>query len=159
TERLLDWLEENPVDWHKLFSDSTKDAKDEGRQEHVAKGTKSKFHKSIATHVFSADGNKVVWDDFAANPGNYTKSVDNYIGQLWKEYRILNENMGQTGAGLQFEDVEEGSNMWNLIEQLEQDFPFWKRLHGFWRMLPNFNTHTASSEFGQDLAANALALI
>ena len=29
TERLLDWLEENPADRQKLFSDSTKDAKDE----------------------------------------------------------------------------------------------------------------------------------
>jgi hypothetical protein len=31
SERLLDWLEENPADHQKLFSDSTKDAKDEGR--------------------------------------------------------------------------------------------------------------------------------
>jgi len=90
TERLLDWLEENPVDWHKLFSDSTKDAKDEGQQKHVAKGTKSEFHKLIATHVFSADGDKVVQDDFAANPGSYTKSVDNYIGRygFWLSYSV-----------------------------------------------------------------------
>ena len=46
-----------------------------------------------------------------------------------------------------------------FLEQLEQDFLFWKHLHGFWRTLPNFNLHTASSEPGQDLAANVLALI
>ena len=46
-----------------------------------------------------------------------------------------------------------------FLEQLEQEFPFWKRLHGFWRTLPNFNPYTASSEPGQDLAADALALI
>jgi hypothetical protein len=46
-----------------------------------------------------------------------------------------------------------------FLEQLEQGFPFWKRLHGFWRTLPNFNPYTASSEPGQDLAADALALI
>jgi hypothetical protein len=46
-----------------------------------------------------------------------------------------------------------------LLEQLEQGFLFWKRLHGFWRMLPIFNPYTASSEPGQDLAADALALI
>ena len=44
-------------------------------------------------------------------------------------------------------------------EQLEQEFRFWKRLHGFWRTLPNFNPYTASSEPGQDLAADALAMI
>ncbi|KAF8225153.1 hypothetical protein L208DRAFT_1506971 [Tricholoma matsutake] len=60
TEHLLDWLEENPVDRQKLFSDSTKDAKDEGRQKHVSKGTKSEFHKMIATFVFSADVDAVV---------------------------------------------------------------------------------------------------
>ena len=81
TERLLDWLEENPVDRQKLFSDSTKDAKDEGRRKRVAKGTKSEFHKLITTFVFSVDADKDVREDFAANPGNYTKSVDNYLGR------------------------------------------------------------------------------
>jgi hypothetical protein len=195
TERLLDWLEENPVDRQKLFSDSTKDAKDEGRRKRVAKGTKGEFHKLIAVYVFSVDADKGVRDDFAANSGNYSKSVDNYLGRygffylpfsslaclsassrLRKDYRLFNEKLGQTGAGLKFEDVEEGSTLSNLIglflslavayancsfflEQLEQEFPFWKRLHGFWRTLPNFNPYTASSEPGQDLAADALALI
>ena len=81
TERLLDWLEENPADRQKLFSDSTKDAKEEGRRKRVAKGTKSEFHKSIAQFVFSVDADKGVRDDFAVNGGNYTKSVDNYLGR------------------------------------------------------------------------------
>jgi hypothetical protein len=46
-----------------------------------------------------------------------------------------------------------------FLEQLEQEFPFWKRLHGFWQTLPNFNPYTASSEPGQDLAADVLTLI
>ena len=81
TERLLDWLEENPVDRQKLFSDSTKDAKDEGRRKRVAKGTKSEYHKLIAIFVFSVDADKGVRDDFAVNGVNYTKSVDNYLGR------------------------------------------------------------------------------
>jgi hypothetical protein len=44
-------------------------------------------------------------------------------------------------------------------EKLLKGFPYWKRLHGFWRTLPNFNPHTASSEPGQDLAGEAMALI
>jgi hypothetical protein len=79
TERLLDWLEENPGDRQKLFSDSSKDAKDEGRRKHVAKGTKSEFHKLIATAVFSVDPDADVRADLRDNPANYTKSVDNYI--------------------------------------------------------------------------------
>jgi hypothetical protein len=79
TERLLDWLEENPNDRQKLFSDSSKDAKDEGRRKHVAKGTKSEFHKMIAAAVFSVDPDADVRADFRDNPVNYTKSVDNYI--------------------------------------------------------------------------------
>ena len=67
TERLLDWLEENPADRQKLFSDSTKDAKDEGRRKRVAKGTKSEFHKLIATYVFSVDDDETVRADFAVN--------------------------------------------------------------------------------------------
>lgn len=50
-------------------------------------------------------------------------------------------------------------NAYCFLEQLEQDFPYWKCLHGFWRTLPNFNPYTASSEPGQDLASEALALI
>ena len=46
-----------------------------------------------------------------------------------------------------------------LTEQLEEEFPYWRHLHGFWRTLPNFNPHTALSEPGQDLAAEALTLI
>jgi hypothetical protein len=79
TEDLLDWLEEHPVERHKLFSDSTKDAKDEGRRKRVAKGSKSEFHKMIADAVFSVDKDSAVRDDYRANPINYVKSVDNYI--------------------------------------------------------------------------------
>ena len=62
------------MDRQKLFSDSTKDAKDEGRRKHVAKGTKSEFHKLIAIYVFSVDTDNRVPDDFAV-------SVDNYLGR------------------------------------------------------------------------------
>ena len=81
TECLLDWLDENPADRQKLFSDSTKDAKDEGQRKCIAKGTKSEFHKLITTLVFSVDADKEVQKHFAANSGNYMKSVNHYLGQ------------------------------------------------------------------------------
>jgi hypothetical protein len=54
---------------------------------------------------------------------------------------------------------ESTAHAYRFPELLEQDFPYWKRLHGFWRTLPNFNPYTVSSEPGQDLAAEALALV
>ncbi|KAF8225522.1 hypothetical protein L208DRAFT_1505184, partial [Tricholoma matsutake] len=107
--------------------------------------------------VFSVDANKEVQEDFAANPGNYTKSVNNYLGWLQKEYHIFNEKLGKTGAVCLFFAVTHANNF--FLEQLELEFPFWKRLHGFWWMLPNFNPYTTLSEPGQDLAADVLALI
>ena len=72
--------------------------------------------------------------------------------RLRKEYWLFNEKLGQTGIGLKFEDIKEGSTLSNLIslflfsvmayandssflEQLEQEFPFWKCPYGFWWML------------------------
>jgi hypothetical protein len=79
TEFLLDWLDEHPVERQKLFSDSSKDAKDEGRRKRVAKSSKSEFHKMLAAAVFSVDDDAAVRADFRANPSNYVKSVDNLI--------------------------------------------------------------------------------
>ena len=42
---------------------------------------KSEFHRLMAVFVFSVDADKDVQDDFAVNSGNYTKSVDNYLGR------------------------------------------------------------------------------
>jgi hypothetical protein len=78
-EALLDWLEEHPVERQKLFSDSSKDAKDEGRHKRVAKGSKSEFHRMIADTVFSVDPDSTIRADFSDNPSNYVKSVDNLI--------------------------------------------------------------------------------
>ena len=88
TEHLLDWLDENPIDWQKLFSDSSKDAK-EGWQKCVAKGTKSEFHKMITTFVFSADADSKTCLDFSSNAGNYTKSVDNYLVQYVFDHNLF----------------------------------------------------------------------
>lgn len=46
-----------------------------------------------------------------------------------------------------------------MSAELEEDFPYWQRLHGFWRTLPNFNPHTVSSEPGQDLVGEAIHIL
>lgn len=39
-----------------------------------------------------------------------------------------------------------------------EEFPYWERLHGYWRTLPNFNPHTVTSDPGQPLEDDAMAL-
>jgi hypothetical protein len=48
TEQLVDWLEDNPEDHQKLFSDLSHDVKKENRPCQVAKGSKSIFYVKMA---------------------------------------------------------------------------------------------------------------
>jgi hypothetical protein len=41
---------------------------------------------------------------------------------------------------------------------MKVEFPYWERLHGYWRTLPNFNPLTVTSEPDQDLESGALKL-
>ena len=83
----------------------------------------------ITTFVFSADADAKVHLDFYTTPGNYIKSVDNYLSwcifyhnlfsfyahALHKEYCMFNEALKHTGADLQYEDINEGNNLMNLV--------------------------------------------
>lgn len=79
TERLLDWLESHPADRQKFFSDSSKDAKDEGRLKHVAKGAKAELYGKIAFAVFSVDDDQATQADYSDKPERYIRSVENFI--------------------------------------------------------------------------------
>jgi len=41
---------------------------------------------------------------------------------------------------------------------MQEEFPYWERLHGYWRTLPNYNPLTVTSEPDQDLEGGALEL-
>ncbi|KII83076.1 hypothetical protein PLICRDRAFT_64608, partial [Plicaturopsis crispa FD-325 SS-3] len=159
TERILDYLDEHPDIRQKLFSDSVEDAKAENRKKRTGKTPKSHFHGLIANAVFSVDADRNCRQDFAAHPEKYAKSIDNYLTRLKNEYRSFNEKLGKTGAGLLYEEVQENSDLRNLIDKLMIDFPWWPRLQGYWRSLPNFNPHAVSSQPGQDLSGEAQELL
>lgn len=44
-------------------------------------------------------------------------------------------------------------------EQESETFPWWERLHGFWRALPNYNPFSVSSEPGQGLEQEARSML
>jgi len=51
--------------------------------------------------------------------------------------------------------------MYGLVDSdsFRSKFPFWERLHGLWRTLPNFNPHPLSSDPGQCIGEQMEALI
>ena len=63
----------------KLFGDSTKSAKSEGRSKVTAKSNKAAAYMLLADAIFSVDNDPLIRSDFASNPNKYTKAVDNYI--------------------------------------------------------------------------------
>jgi hypothetical protein len=80
TERVLDWLEQNPVDRQKLFGDSTQDAAEEGRKKNVAKGNKSIFYVAIAKAVFAIDQDANLRAAVATDVAEELwKSVENFV--------------------------------------------------------------------------------
>jgi hypothetical protein len=81
TDRLVDWLEDNPEDRQKLFLDSSHDANKENRARRVAKGAKSAFHVKMAEYVFSVDADPKVREDVKEDIKKYSKAVENRIAQ------------------------------------------------------------------------------
>ncbi|KAH9024121.1 hypothetical protein EDB84DRAFT_1238971, partial [Lactarius hengduanensis] len=159
TEQLVDWLEDNPEDRQKLFSDSSHDTKQENRPRRVAKGSKSTFHTKMADYIFSVDVDARVRVDVKEDVKKYSKAVENRITYLKKKYRGITHELGRTGAGLTVEEIRKDSNLSNVLDKLLTGFPIWERLHGFWRTLPSFNPHAVSLEPGQDLEGEAIGVL
>ncbi|KAH8991610.1 hypothetical protein EDB86DRAFT_2765963, partial [Lactarius hatsudake] len=156
TDRLINWLEDNPEDRQRLFSDSSHNAKKENRMRRVAKGSKSSFHVKMAEYIFSVDADARVREEMKTDTKKYAKAVKNQIMHLKRKYRGFNQELGRTGTGLTVEEIRGDVNLNNLLDKLLSGFPTWERLHGFWRTLPSFNPHLASSEPGQDLESDAM---
>jgi len=80
TERLLDWLDQNPDDHHHLFSDSTTAVKQEGWCWVVAKGAKTKFYVAMAKAVFNSPEEEAHLHDWHNNkPQKFATSVLNFL--------------------------------------------------------------------------------
>ncbi|KAJ7645305.1 hypothetical protein B0H17DRAFT_959651, partial [Mycena rosella] len=177
-ERVLDWLETHVVDRQKLFSDSSKEAAEEGRKKCVVKGSKSIYCTGIAKDVFSVDDDARLRDAVGTKLEELGKSVENmstrfgssifYFESALISYKTrcsyhiqkFNAELGKTGAGLDYSEIEFDSDIYNKIDELKDKFnlPYWDCLHGFWRTLPSLNPTLVTAEPGQDLAAEALKL-
>ncbi|KAJ7476798.1 hypothetical protein FB451DRAFT_1397032 [Mycena latifolia] len=154
THSLVTYLCENPIFRIKLFSDSTAEAKKEGRTKQVAKDGKAVRCGVLAKYIFAEDPNERA--RYQNDPAKYATSTETRLRRLKKEYQKLLERLGATGAGLDPSQIQEGSKLSSLIEEIRQEWPWWDDLHAFWRELPNYNpVGVQSSEPGTDHASAA----
>ena len=82
TNRLLDWLDQNPDDHDRLFSNSTAAAKEENRRKVTAKGTKNYYYLALAKAVFDCEEEDVemcAW--YRKEPAKFSASLTNYLNR------------------------------------------------------------------------------
>ncbi|KAK7022504.1 hypothetical protein R3P38DRAFT_2780517 [Favolaschia claudopus] len=168
----VDYLTDNPSFRLKLFSDSTEDAKVEGRAKKQAKESKIGMYSTLCDHVFSGpevsdeDEEEIEVDDsdcvvdaewrqkYKEDPSRFAKSLQQQFARLKTKYSKKVKTLYATGGGLKSEDMQT-----NLIEKIKEEFPHWDELHSFWRELPNYNPiGVSNSSGGTDHASRAESL-
>ncbi|KAG2155203.1 uncharacterized protein EDB93DRAFT_1057060, partial [Suillus bovinus] len=145
-----------------IFSDSAKDAKEEGRTCQQMTMQKNMYLQQLATAVFENDEDLKVREYFHVKPLGFTKPITSQFTLLCKRYNEVNVQLGKTGAGLSFEELNENEKqrvfLVSFIDHLLMTFPWWADLHGWWRMNPAYNTSFSMADPGQDFAAEAATL-
>ncbi|KAG2063601.1 hypothetical protein BDR04DRAFT_1033249, partial [Suillus decipiens] len=156
TARLIEWCKINQDARLKIFSDSAKDAKEEGRTRQQMTTQKNTFMQQLAASVFADDEDPKVREYYQAHPLAFVKPIQGRFTSLRKKYNEINLQLGQTGAGLSFDELNANEKTRTLLDRLLQTFPWWVDLHGWWRTNPAYNTSYSTADPGQDFAAEAM---
>ncbi|KAJ7577223.1 hypothetical protein C8J56DRAFT_1061363 [Mycena floridula] len=99
------------------FNGGCDSVKGEGLVKKVAKTPKNAVYALIAKAVFTVDADSAIQEDYTVNPAKHRSTVNNSFIQLRKQYREANAKIGCTGAGLEYFQVREGSDIWNIIHK------------------------------------------
>ncbi|KAF8957518.1 hypothetical protein BDZ97DRAFT_104070 [Flammula alnicola] len=139
--RLLDWLDENPVEREIIF------------QKESIKGQKfSKRECTIkaAREIFSVDADIIIRRIAQKDPAHLRKKLADYFRHLKVKYQKFNKIIGPAASNSRYEDLEVGGETHRTIERLLTDsFPIWTRLHVYWRTLSHYNQYYSSSNSSQ----------
>jgi hypothetical protein len=85
--RLLDWLESNPTDRIRLFSDSLQEAKVENRKKITGKESKLYIYHKITHAIFSVDENQVIRENYTNYLDKFSRAVENRL-QMYVSYLL-----------------------------------------------------------------------
>ncbi|KAH6903923.1 hypothetical protein BKA70DRAFT_1298872 [Coprinopsis sp. MPI-PUGE-AT-0042] len=138
----ITYLLENPKKRLKLFSDSTGDAKAEGRKKVQASEGKIILYGELAEYIFVTSNTvEECWkEDFKANKTRYAKSLQQQFARLKKKYREYRRQFLDTGGG-----VKEGDLADNLEASIKEEWPLYEDLHSMWSELPSYNPIAVSN--------------
>ncbi|KAG1857809.1 hypothetical protein F4604DRAFT_1541599, partial [Suillus subluteus] len=156
TEHLLAWCKENEDTCIKLFSDSAKDAKEQGRKKKQSNTSRDVVYSQVAQAVFSNDEDLEVQRLFKEDPKAFIKPVSTRFGILRRKYNAFNKDLKQSGAGKTYAELQEDPKMKSLIDTKLENFPWWPELHEWWRTNPAFNHAFSTVDTGQYFASAAL---
>ncbi|KAG0699263.1 hypothetical protein DFH29DRAFT_1002135 [Suillus ampliporus] len=141
TSRLIAWCKANKDAQIKLFSDSVKDAKEQGRKKKQSGIPKETYYLQLAHAVFENDEDPETRLLFEQSP---------------QKYNDINKSLKQSGAGMTFDDLQKDPEMKTLLDSQLAKFLWWPDLHSWWRTNPAYNTVLSSVDPGQDFESSAL---
>ncbi|KAG2136464.1 hypothetical protein DEU56DRAFT_756364 [Suillus clintonianus] len=159
TSWLIAWCKANEDTQIKLFSDSVKDVKEQGRKKKQGGAPRETYYLQLARAVFKNDEDpetRLLFEQNPQPPGFHQACPDTVwkmstpekyyplCFRLKKKYNEVNKSLKQSGAGMIFEDLQ------------TDPFPWWPDLHGWWRNNPAYNTVSSSVDPGQDFESDAL---
>ncbi|KAG1743527.1 hypothetical protein EDD22DRAFT_747036, partial [Suillus occidentalis] len=156
TSWLIAWCRDNEDSHIKLFSDSVKDAKDQGRKKKQSDIPKETYYLQLADSIFVNDKDPEMRLLFQQNPKAFIKPVQMRFQILKKKYNEVNTTLKQMGAGMTFDDLQKDQKTKTLLDSQLEKFPWWPELHGWWRTNPAYNTVSSSADPRQDFESAAL---
>ena len=79
---IIEYLKDNTSFCHKLFSDSSREAKKEGQKKVQGKDGKNQLYADLATHVFAKNSDAAIAAEFSLDHGLFAKSVGQHLARF-----------------------------------------------------------------------------
>jgi hypothetical protein len=109
--RLLDWLEGNPTDWIKLFSDSLQEAKVGNQKKITGKELKLYIYHKIAHAIFFVNENQVIWENYTSYLDKFLWVVENRL-QIYVSYLLDNMSIDYNPMPDSRKDTMRSARLW-----------------------------------------------
>ncbi|KIK10558.1 hypothetical protein PISMIDRAFT_76241, partial [Pisolithus microcarpus 441] len=158
TNHLIEWRQTHKSECKKPFSDSTQDAREEGRSKQQLCHRKNQIYVEMVKAIFLHDETEEFWVLAQVNLGMFASSIHSHLDVLKSKYWKQNALLGQTGAGHTYEELISSERTRNIIDTIQKEFPWWADLHGWWHTNPAYNNTWSSADSRQNFSVHTVEL-